>query len=198
MAASLDRYEQKLTDEARRWVVRLTSGGMTEFEMSRFRNWVADCDHERVLRREMTAWRKLGQLGDFLESTICLPSPVELARKRVRRWRVSGLAVAAGLAVILATPSLLLHARADQIAHASIERLTLPDGSSVVLDAGAAIAVRYAESERKVELLRGRAWFEVKHDKNLPFRVSARPCARRPAARSTAVKSASMTVCRSS
>jgi len=49
----------------------------------------------------------------------------------------------------------------------------LPDGSRAALDAGAAIAVRFDGDQRRIELLRGDAWFDVAHDDRRPFRVAA-------------------------
>lgn len=174
MAASLSKSERKLIEQARRWVVRLTSGDMTEHELQRFRKWVSEPEHDRVFRREMTAWRRLGQLQGALEGPIDMSSFMAFKRRsRVRKWQVSSVAVAAAIALMAAGPNMLLRMRADHISYDSVDHVELPDGSRAILDAGAAIAVRYGEEERRVELLHGRAWFDVRHKERVPFRVSA-------------------------
>lgn len=52
--------------------------------------------------------------------------------------------------------------------------VTLEDGSHIMLDTDSAVVIRLDEQERHVDLRRGRANFEVAHDSNRPFRVSAR------------------------
>jgi transmembrane sensor len=51
--------------------------------------------------------------------------------------------------------------------------VTLADGSVVHIDAGAAISVALSASERRIQLLSGRAFFAVAHDARRPFMVTA-------------------------
>lgn len=50
-----------------------------------------------------------------------------------------------------------------------IRRISLPDGSVLTLGPDSAIAVRFAESRRTVELLAGMAYVEVSPDRTRPF-----------------------------
>lgn len=50
-------------------------------------------------------------------------------------------------------------------------QLTLADGSTVLLDTGSALAIHYQSNRRAVELLRGRAFFNVRPDAAKPFVV---------------------------
>jgi transmembrane sensor len=52
-------------------------------------------------------------------------------------------------------------------------QVTLADGSVVHIDAGAKLVVALGASERRIELLSGRAFFEVAHDTRRPFVVTA-------------------------
>lgn len=82
----LNDHDPALTSAAQRWVVRLTSGEITEREMRRFRDWAADPDNERIFKREMVNWRKLGVLREGLEGIIGLPFPaLVMRRRRMRR-----------------------------------------------------------------------------------------------------------------
>jgi transmembrane sensor len=53
------------------------------------------------------------------------------------------------------------------------EEVALADGSRVYLDGNSAIDVTINQSRREVRLLRGRIWFDVKHDETMNFRIFA-------------------------
>ena len=96
------------------------------------------------------------------------------ARRGSRVWRNVGLAAVA-LATCLALvflPALQLRLAADHLTGvAELRDLTLEDGSTVHLDAGSAIAVRYGPARRDVRLLSGQALFEVVAARDRPFVV---------------------------
>ncbi|MDB5364218.1 MAG: fecR family protein [Rhodospirillales bacterium] len=54
------------------------------------------------------------------------------------------------------------------------KRVTLPDGSSVLLDADSQLVAKFERRERVVQLMRGQALFDVAHDAARPFIVRAR------------------------
>lgn len=82
--------------------------------------------------------------------------------------------MAASLALLMVAPDAMVRLRADAVADAGqVRTLALPDGSMAMLDSGAAVALRFGADERRVALLRGNAWFDVKHGDARPFRVSA-------------------------
>jgi transmembrane sensor len=56
-----------------------------------------------------------------------------------------------------------------------IRTITLGDGSRVTLDTSSAVEVRFDGGQRRVQLGRGRARFEVAHDARRPFVVAAGP-----------------------
>lgn len=64
-----------------------------------------------------------------------------------------------------------------QQAHATpvgrIDRLKLPDGTRLTLDAGSAFELAFYRDRRELKLLRGTAFFEVAHDTERPFGVHA-------------------------
>ncbi len=53
------------------------------------------------------------------------------------------------------------------------QRIVLDDGSVLHLDVGAEVSVAMSEAHRELQLLKGRAYFEVAHDKSRPFSVDA-------------------------
>jgi transmembrane sensor len=99
-----------------------------------------------------------------------LPTVTAVVRPR-RHW----LALAASL-LVAATLLLFMHDpwhwRGEQYQAADDQGVwRLRDGSILHLQAHSAVRVRFSSSERRVELQRGQAMFEVSHHTQLPFRV---------------------------
>lgn len=166
-------HDPRTTQAARDWIARLSSGEISEAELASYRRWAADSAHEAVFQHELALWRSLGAIGDRLvpRSPLCAPS---LARHRRHPWAgYAAAAVAAGIVVLISAPEIALRLKADYRTDAAVRSLTLPDGSHAVLDANSAIALRYDGAQRRIELLRGRAWFDVAHGDKRPFRVAA-------------------------
>jgi len=154
--------------------MRLASGDISEAELAAYRRWAADPVHEATFQHELALWRSLGAIGDRLAPAAPLPAMKAAGRRRIRiRAGYAGAAIAACLAIMVAGPELVLRAQADHRTGVAVQSLTLPDGTRAVLDASSAIAVRYDGDQRLVELLRGRAWFDVAHGDRKPFRVAA-------------------------
>jgi transmembrane sensor len=95
-----------------------------------------------------------------------------------RRWLVR-VALAAVLLATVGVGMTAWVARRAQTTHTYVtaigefHRISLPDGSAVSLNTDTKIEVSYSGAERHVELLRGEAQFEVAHDADRPFVVSA-------------------------
>ena len=75
--------------------------------------------------------------------------------------------------MLVAWPEAWLRLQADHRSTHVVQNVQLPDGSRAVLDADSAIAVRFNAHAREIELLRGRAWFEVSPDAQRRFSVRA-------------------------
>jgi len=160
--------------EARRWIVRLASGSASDTELAALRAWRdADARHDAAFRRERQGWQDLRVIEASFANPVTYASAT--ARRPRRSWpRVAGLAVAAALAALIAVPRVSLWWQADHVSpHATIGQVTLADGSRAVLDGDSAISVDFDDGQRLVRLLKGRAWFEVRHDDARPFRVAA-------------------------
>lgn len=148
--------------------------------------WLArDPEHRAVYKRVAV------EVGYASDAAASLPSlRVEASSNPgAAVWRPTGtLAVAAGLAAALAAVLIYMFAwqsirpasappsTSTQPAElVTIENgtksLKLVDGSIVTLLGASALNVAYTASERKIELLRGRARFEVEHDTGRPFVV---------------------------
>lgn len=185
-----------LDGQARAWVARLASGEIDEAELAAFERWRQTPAQREAFARQRALWRALQPLRAAFESApaadvparaaveplTTAPAPAPAAprgsahtrRPRRRRLAAWAGASAACLAVaIVAAPTLALNLRADYRTAAAPARYTLADGSTLALDAGSAVAVHYDREQRRIELLRGNAWFQVAHGDARPFRVSA-------------------------
>ena len=90
-----------------------------------------------------------------------------------RRWVQGLMAVAACLALVFG-PDFVLRMRADHATGtAQQQEVRLADGSTIRLAPKSAIDVAYGSDARRVRLLKGEAFFEVKHDAGHPFTVEA-------------------------
>ena len=73
-----------------------------------------------------------------------------------------------------AAPSLTTFGRADYVTGRGQKSIVdLADGTRLTLDADSAIDVAFANGRRDVRLLRGRAFFDIAHDREHPFAVQA-------------------------
>lgn len=93
--------------------------------------------------------------------------------KRRMRWMAAAAVILLALGAgwwYFTTPAATLYETAEK----EQKTITLPDGSSVSLQPQTAIRVagNYNKSERTITLSRGEAFFEVKHQAQLPFIVN--------------------------
>lgn len=151
--------------QARDWLLRLASGNMNEQDMQTFEQWLLLPGHRHAFEHQRVLWRSLAARP---QTSVLVQRPA----RRLQRRRLAAVAMLALFCGVMSAPELALRMRADYRADVAIRQVSLPDGSTAVLDAGAAIAVHYGEATRRIELLRGRAWFEVVPQSGAPFRIT--------------------------
>jgi len=154
--------------EAALWAIRLNDGEPPSERLAELEAWLAaDARHRGALLRAQAGDRQLEQLrdaGPTLAERVAAPS---------RRRLLGGLGLAAaGVAAILAPRLWGAEARlATDLGE--VRRVALDDGSSVVINTRSEVTVSLRERERRLKLVAGEAWFDVKPDKARPFIVSA-------------------------
>jgi transmembrane sensor len=174
-------------DVAAHWVVRRESGPLSEAEEREFNAWLAAAPHHPgALIRAEVAWQNMDRLGAMVGSGAWrrpapgAPEPTPSAatnpagwlRIRTRRRVLLTMAASLAAAVIgVSYYSLNVRPHSYQADVGEVRRITLEDGSGVVLNSGSQISVRYREAVREVRLERGEAMFEVAKNKNRPFIV---------------------------
>jgi transmembrane sensor len=152
-------------DRALDWLLRIEAAPEDRLLRGQRDAWLAAHEsHVAAYRQAERVWRLTGAVPPAARPT------------RPVRWRRGGLAlVAAALAACLVlwlAPDLSVLMRADHRTSAGETRdIALPDGSTVSLDADSAIAL--GSGDRSVELLAGRAFFQVKRSTAHAFTVKA-------------------------
>jgi transmembrane sensor len=168
---------QRIDAEAALWAVRLSSGALKSEERSALDVWLdADPRHRGALVRAQSAWLdldRLAALGAERQGAERAKEPPAPAAAPARRWFL-----AAGLSSLALTATAGLWAwRARGTVYASgvgeVRRVTLPDGTSMLLNTDSRAAVHFSDRVREVTLLDGEGLFEVVKDPARAFIVRA-------------------------
>ena len=112
-----------------------------------------------------------------LNSSVPEYAPVAIRPRRLRHW---SLAIAAGLACLSLAAIWSMRdgerfglPKTYRTAHGEQSERLLPDGSVLHLNTDSQVTVQYSRRERVVDLDRGEALFQVAHDAERGFRVTA-------------------------
>jgi len=169
-------------EAAAHWFARDHGGLMTPDERVVFEAWrKADPRHEQAYQAMMTVWGVAKATPDrVFENILRRPAQPAVAGFSSRRRMLAlgaGTACVAVLATVVAGPERWFHAPAYSGRYVSPrgERriVDLPDGSALTLNTGSIAQVRFYESERRVLLEQGEAFFSVASAVNHPFVVDA-------------------------
>jgi transmembrane sensor len=188
--------ESSLEIEARAgaWLARRESGDWSAEEQARLAQWLEASTANRVayLRQE-AAWECALRLqalkgstpdGEVpsLENWRLTPFVSDGRAPKSRRWRIPDvrrLAVAASVAFLAITLGIGAWMWLDRRPSAYktpvgvTAAVPLPDGSQVTLNTDSEIQVAVTETERRIDLKRGEAFFIVAKDPERPFIVTA-------------------------
>ncbi|MGQ3298895.1 FecR family protein [Reyranella sp.] len=181
-----DADVERASNEATDWLILLQEEPDDAELRQRFDEWL------KARPENVSAWASTQSFSDMAallpavrEAGAVTKTPAAGAqvspmspRTSARRWAMPALALAAAACLALWTgPAMLLQMRADHVTGtAELRQVDLPDGSRVILAPASAIAVTIADDQpgRRVELLSGEAFFQVRPDPARPFRVRAR------------------------
>lgn len=176
---SISEHDEAVEATAAAWLAQRDEG-LTLTEAAEFARWQqADTSHAAAVARFEKTWTALRQLRDFRPEARAHPDRDLLAPSRQRKV-VPFPALAAAAALALAAVWWWPRAAAENVAVAAYattaggyERVTLPDGSAMELNAGSEARVAFAPAERRVRLVRGEAHFTVAKNPLRPFVVRA-------------------------
>ena len=113
------------------------------------------------------------------DEALMMPAPRSKRAPVSANWRIAAaVLVVVGVVGLLATRGVVDGLGSPVVAKyrnsgLQQQRIELSDGSVVHLDAGSSLNVQMGRSERRLELVAGRAYFEVAHDASRPFAVTA-------------------------
>lgn len=176
--ARQDDKDSVVLEEAMDWFLRLREDARDPAVDVEFSRWLQQsAAHAEAWQNACRTWEVLGEVtpvhaASWQSRKVVTFSPPP--SRRWGRWVAGAAALAAGLVLALAAPSLLIRLQADYMtATAETRRVTLEDGTVVDMGADSAIKVEVAGSSRHVTLLQGEAFFDVAHDSARPFTVDA-------------------------
>lgn len=161
--------------EALDWFTRRQSGTMTPGEAHTFDAWrAAHPANARAYERVAGLWAS-PEFAHALE----IQAPATPSRPARRRTALRpALALAAALVLAVGLSHLLdgnpFQSPADHTTETGQHtEVPLADGSVVVLNAESAVNILFDAGKRRVELVRGEAFFDVRPDAGRPFEVAA-------------------------
>lgn len=182
MVAMDPEHDTLRLTEAARWHARLPAADCTAAERQVFERWRTEPANARAYEQAERVSRLLRNAADSdrlksLAAMAYADSATPHRNARHGRWTVP-----AALAASLLLGILVYRTGVKPVQVAAIElsvpagerqEFVLADGSVVHADAGSRLNVRIGRRERTLELLTGRAVFEVAHDAARPFSVLA-------------------------
>lgn len=173
-----------IEQQANRWVVREKSGAFDAGEQAALQAWCgADVRHQGAYLRALAIHAALEDAANvddngFAPAAAQAPKPGAFNAARPGTGRRAALwygAMAAGLAVAVGAGVFMAQPRSETYATVTGEfrKVPLGDQSVAHINSASRIVVTLTGSERRVDLVRGEAWFDVAKDKSRPFVVSA-------------------------
>lgn len=166
-------HDDPVVDKAADWFVRLQNTETDDTVRQEFQKWLLqDPRHEF----EFQTFRDIWGATAFDEAVAAL-NPKTMGHQRSHAWTVCGGAVAACIALIVGLwqgPDFVVAWQADYMtAPGDQSAVVLPDGSSMLLNTDTAVTIDFQDGRRHVRLLKGEAFFDVKHDQTHPFHVAS-------------------------
>ncbi|RSY90431.1 DUF4880 domain-containing protein [Sphingomonas koreensis] len=169
-------------EEAALWCIQLSEGSLDEDEWAEFETWLAKPGHAALFQDAIAVWQASGAIGDRPRIiSLRTEALTEFRNASRRRWLTASrrmwwpLGYAAALLLSLGTGAYWYVNQPSRYETGIGERQVamLDDGSRVSIDAVTAMTVRMKDEARQVELVEGRAKFDVAKDPLRPFTVAA-------------------------
>ncbi|WP_133749572.1 FecR domain-containing protein [Pseudomonas sp. LP_7_YM] len=159
-------------DQALNWLIELENAD--DQQRARFQDWLAaDPTHGEAFAKAEALWNS----QTVLDAAVSLAAPKKPSLlRRVRPHWVSLATAAALLLGLFNFSNLPLRLKADHLTVAGErQRLTLGDGSKVLLNTRSAFSSELNNHQRIARLYEGEAFFEVPTTKGLPLEIDAGP-----------------------
>jgi transmembrane sensor len=178
------RMTRRQADEAAAWFTLLSDTEVENEDLERFDKWIQRPGNRAAYRHFEDISQRAGALRDDPEMRAAArealarpqrarrasPTPRTPGSRRI--W--GGLALGGALACA-AVAYLAMAPKTYQTKVGGRLTARLDDGSTVLLNTDTRLRVRFTHGERRLELVKGQAFFDVAHDASRPFLVSAGP-----------------------
>jgi transmembrane sensor len=171
----------EVREQAAAWVVRLHNGP-SDVDLERFELWCnQDERHGRAFDEALAAWINVGEHATSPKVLAMRHAALGRARRAERRWNWRAIAAAVCFLVLAPIIGVVWYSMRQpqvqilQTAHGEQRVIMLSDGSRLSLDALSEVRVRYTPDVRNLELIAGRANFEVAKDMTRPLKVRVGP-----------------------
>ena len=177
-----------LHEQAAVWITRMDEGRMTDDDIAELKQWADQSEsHKKILLHTARVWDRMDVMAGLSE----VLSLDDMPAKRKPRAVPAIAALAASLLCVgilvnyyfgdESQPDIIqTHVTAGnqvpvfyETAVGRTDVVSLRDGSIVKLNTATRIQVEITETRRNVTLLEGEAYFEVAHDEDMTFIVSA-------------------------
>jgi transmembrane sensor len=169
--------DEKILHAAADWWMRLRDSSGAGATMEQWLEWTGEDErHLEAFERVTELGNRLGTLDDITRQQFVR----EFSRPTAvpRRWIPLAAAASAVLTLVggyFAWSGFVANTAPQVYASAVAQNrnITLPDGSTVALGGASTLTTRFSRGERRVELAGGEAFFQVVHDMQRPFVVTA-------------------------
>ena len=160
--------------EASGWIVRVKAHDASEADRRDFQAWLnADPEHEQAYAKLERTWGTIASLQHLkgrAAANDSTPTRRSWARPPIA-IAASALLAVGGLYWFTRAPSSFAPSEHYATAPAEVRTITLGDGSTITLSGAGVASIAISDGERRVELTRGYALFDVAHDPQRPFVV---------------------------
>ena len=172
-----------IAEQADWWVTHLDSSNGDPKVSAALENWLSRGEeHQNAYQASRFLWAELDLVAESLHSKEAADEDItdlneELIPQRFPKLGLKGFFGGFMLAVMLLisamnSAEIMQNLQADyRTAEGERLKIELPDGSLARLGADSALAVKWSQDSRRIELLRGEALFQVTPDPDRPFVV---------------------------
>lgn len=172
-------HEEARLQAAANWFARMRADD-AENSRADFETWRADPLNQAAYEAIAGTWSstEMGHWAPVVQDYRRSSAPTSQPKRQL--WSMGRLALAASFLVLVVSAVFWRQAvggdtAAVEVASAlgEIRIEKLPDGSTIILDTDTRATFAFSDHERRVQLLHGRARFDVAHDASRPFVVEA-------------------------
>lgn len=162
-------------DAAVDWFVRLRAEDATDTDRRQHAEWLAEDEGNHARYRAVEqSMAGLSGIDDWMrQHTTELNRRVMSRQARRNKAWIVGVSAAASVAAVVGYRIFLDAESVYQTARGEQREIALDDGSRLHLNAASGAVVKYSQTTREVELIRGEGVFDVAHDERRPFIATA-------------------------